>query len=967
MLFDYYQTDARLELIDFLWGGTFGFDPVPDAFSVNGFFVGDQWNITNVNRNESIRVRVINSAAYSTFTVSIDGLPLTLIELDGTVVEPLDMSKIKLYAAQRASFVVDWSRLNSTIIDSCSVYLRFELDPSIYPQYNKTAENFNIFGSTTKEPVDFYWKGLIIFNDTGRVGSPLPSYSESEVPVVNALSSTNQNILEATPVFKQIPPSATYNISIVTQFYLVQDNGIVRAFINDGMFPSSSNYYPIKATEPMLYSIMTADSPTLYSPTIVDGTIQGTGAVPFVLPYNEVIDIYIDGACCGAHPFHLHGHHFWIMATNEVPNACDIQGGNCLVRDVVTVPFGGWAVIRIISNNPGVWLFHCHLHWHFEMGLAATFIEAPDVLYERYHDGTLVPPADHVAMCSAETAIYRSELQSPSLAPTAAPFSTLTPSNSPVYAPSLQPSASPSMISANEPTISPSIATLKLMLTPLLAPTTAPSLSPSQNPTSTLPSESPSAVLSAMLVPFGQSVAPSTMPTILPTIEVTSMPSILPSNAPSILTLTPSSISPTALPLTTEPTEEPSSIQTTVPTPTSPTGSPTKVPVAFPPIPVITFMPSEQPTTVKPSSMRPSSAYPASIAPTSCNPSQSPTAFPSTLIPSTSPSAYQTQGPSEMITMDDDKSSLSPSYTLISAPSSAPSRWSNGPTNNPTVSSLQPALRPTNAPSSSSSPSTSSLIIKAQFTLILSYVRQSVDQSTLMAITQAVADAVELPYEQFTIINSAIIPATNQVQVHVLSQYLSVTLESTSNVEDILPGLTFSDDTNTENMALMVLKSRLDESLNTGNFTSLLQQYNNSSASSENDDGLDVISALVTLVNNIAKTLQPTMAPTMNITSLNDLKDNNHDSKLFSSRLVIILTSTLGAIFLILTLIGLWKTARIIGAMQQRAIRDTMTPQHENDFGFIVVNSNNDENEVIEGRNPQIDGKDNYPDFVTIV
>ncbi|KAG3172634.1 hypothetical protein C6341_g10183, partial [Phytophthora cactorum] len=32
------------------------------------------------------------------------------------------------------------------------------------------------------------------------------------------------------------------------------------------------------------------------------------------------------------------------------------------------------------ADNPGVWLMHCHIDWHFVLGLAMLFVEAEDVL-----------------------------------------------------------------------------------------------------------------------------------------------------------------------------------------------------------------------------------------------------------------------------------------------------------------------------------------------------------------------------------------------------------------------------------------------------------------------------------------------------------------------------------------------------------------------------------------------------------
>jgi iron transport multicopper oxidase len=63
------------------------------------------------------------------------------------------------------------------------------------------------------------------------------------------------------------------------------------------------------------------------------------------------------------------------------------------MRDTVAVMPNSYAVLRFKANNPGVWLFHCHIEWHVEMGLTATVIEAPDRLR------SLTFPDDHIAAC----------------------------------------------------------------------------------------------------------------------------------------------------------------------------------------------------------------------------------------------------------------------------------------------------------------------------------------------------------------------------------------------------------------------------------------------------------------------------------------------------------------------------------------------------------------------------------------
>lgn len=42
-------------------------------------------------------------------------------------------------------------------------------------------------------------------------------------------------------------------------------------------------------------------------------------------------------------------------------------------KDTVTVPDGGYTIIRFVADNPGYWLFHCHIEFHAEIGMALVF------------------------------------------------------------------------------------------------------------------------------------------------------------------------------------------------------------------------------------------------------------------------------------------------------------------------------------------------------------------------------------------------------------------------------------------------------------------------------------------------------------------------------------------------------------------------------------------------------------------
>jgi FtsP/CotA-like multicopper oxidase with cupredoxin domain len=63
-----------------------------------------------------------------------------------------------------------------------------------------------------------------------------------------------------------------------------------------------------------------------------------------------------------AHPMHLHGHHFQVVAID----GRRVAGAN---RDTVLVPINGSVTIAFDADNPGRWLFHCHNLFHMAAGM----------------------------------------------------------------------------------------------------------------------------------------------------------------------------------------------------------------------------------------------------------------------------------------------------------------------------------------------------------------------------------------------------------------------------------------------------------------------------------------------------------------------------------------------------------------------------------------------------------------------
>jgi iron transport multicopper oxidase len=134
-----------------------------------------------------------------------------------------------------------------------------------------------------------------------------------------------------------------------------------------------------------------------------DATVYGVNSDSFVLKKNDVIEIVLNNLDAGKHPFHLHGHNFQVIGRSEedaglynssepfTPRPVPMR------RDVFMVRPNGNYVIRFRADNPGIWLFHCHIEWHVDQGLIATMVEAPLELQK-----SLTIPEDHYAACQAQ-------------------------------------------------------------------------------------------------------------------------------------------------------------------------------------------------------------------------------------------------------------------------------------------------------------------------------------------------------------------------------------------------------------------------------------------------------------------------------------------------------------------------------------------------------------------------------------
>lgn len=110
-------------------------------------------------------------------------------------------------------------------------------------------------------------------------------------------------------------------------------------------------------------------------PTVLSAATLGSnatlapayGPLAFVVNHLSVIDIVLKNGDAGKHPFHLHGHKYQIVKRAQDYTSDDpvlnppLEEGqaNPVRRDTVQVPSMNSVTLRLVADNPGVWLFHC--------------------------------------------------------------------------------------------------------------------------------------------------------------------------------------------------------------------------------------------------------------------------------------------------------------------------------------------------------------------------------------------------------------------------------------------------------------------------------------------------------------------------------------------------------------------------------------------------------------------------------
>ena len=281
---------------------------------------------------------------------------MRIIEVDGIYTEPAEAEMLYITAAQRYSVLI--------------------------MAKNDTSSNFAFVGSMDQGLFDTVPSGLNP-NVTGWL------VYESSIPNPNATPVDEFNYFDdfdLVPTDKMpLLDNPTHSIELEVAMKNLGD-GANYAFFNDITY--------VRPKVPTLFTALSTGA------TASNASIYGDATNSFVLEEGDVVEIILHNADPGKHPFHLHGHAFQTVVRSEPGAGLYVRNETLptvpMRRDTVMVQPNGNMVLRFRADNPGIWLFHCHIEWHVASGLVATFVEAPLDL-QRTLGGKI--PEDHKRAC----------------------------------------------------------------------------------------------------------------------------------------------------------------------------------------------------------------------------------------------------------------------------------------------------------------------------------------------------------------------------------------------------------------------------------------------------------------------------------------------------------------------------------------------------------------------------------------
>ncbi|XVF24190.1 hypothetical protein REPUB_Repub13aG0106200 [Reevesia pubescens] len=362
---------------------------ISDAYTINGQ-PGDLYNcsskdttIVPIDSGETNLLRVINAALNQPLFFKVANHTLTVVGADASYTKPFTTSVLMLGPGQTTDVLIRGDQTPARYYIAARAYQSAQNAPfdntttTAILEYKSApcpAKNGN-----APKPI---MPSLPAYNDTNTVTAFSRSFRSPrkvEVPTdidESLFFTVGLGLNNCPPNFRkrrcQGPNGTRFTASMNNVSFVLPQNFSLLQAHQQGIPGVFTTDFP--ATPPVKFDYTGNVSRSLFQP------IPGTKL--YKLKYGSRVQIVIQDTSIFTpenHPIHLHGYDFYIIAEgfgnfNPKKDTSKFNLVDPPLRNTVAVPANGWAVIRFVADNPGVWLMHCHLDVHITWGLAMAFM-----------------------------------------------------------------------------------------------------------------------------------------------------------------------------------------------------------------------------------------------------------------------------------------------------------------------------------------------------------------------------------------------------------------------------------------------------------------------------------------------------------------------------------------------------------------------------------------------------------------
>ncbi|KAJ5692432.1 hypothetical protein N7462_001855 [Penicillium macrosclerotiorum] len=301
----------------------------------------------------SYRLRLGNAACDTHFKFSIDHHSLTVIANDLVPIRPYTTTVLDI-AIGSALLVLAFQALDGRQRYDVLVHANQTIGNAFWlravPQL-ACSKNTNVDNI----------RGIVSYHDPSTPRSPTPALPSS-TPWPTADACVDETPSDLRPII-----SPALDLDLTTPFHneslpvglTTTSRGLYRWTLN-------GTSLALNWTSPILSTLL-APGPSR--------------SAALALPNADIWTlVLIETDLPAPHPVHLHGHDFLLVAQGTGAYVPPVAGlhyapGTLPKRDTALLPAGGHLLLAFRTDNPGVWLLHCHIGWHLEQGFAVSFME----------------------------------------------------------------------------------------------------------------------------------------------------------------------------------------------------------------------------------------------------------------------------------------------------------------------------------------------------------------------------------------------------------------------------------------------------------------------------------------------------------------------------------------------------------------------------------------------------------------